>query len=237
MATPPTFSAYQQSNWTDLPSPGNEVTASLSWTAGDLIVVVGVTESTSVTLATPTATGLTFANILSSTTASNCSAWVWTATAGSTSSGAITSTGNNTGIMAGIAAFAISGSAGVGATASIVGSSAKTISLVRANANSGVIVILGDFNAVADVTVTADPTSGGTQRAASTVSGKATFFCFSWTDQGATATTPYGIGSHTGTVKMTGFAVEIKGTTASALSPPPFGARYRPQFYARKRAA
>lgn len=231
MATAPTFSAYQQSTWTDTPSPGNEVTPSLSWTVGDLIVVVGVTEGTTLSLATPTATGLTFTLLLSSTQASQAQAWVWTAIAPATSSGAITSVGSQTGVMGGIAAFAITGHTGIGNTAAVVGSAAKTISLDRAHANSGVIVILGDFTANADVTVTTDPSSGGTVRGAVTITGRATFYCASWTDQGATAITPYGIGSLTGTIQVTGFALEIVGLEAPEVPHP----RQSRRFFAKQR--
>lgn len=227
MATGPTFSAYQQSNWADTPTPGNEVTPSLSWTVGDLIVVVGMTEGTTLTLGVPTATGLTFSVFLSSTQASQCQAYVWTAIAPSTSSGAITSVGSNNGVMGGIAAFAITGHTGIGNTAAVVGTAAKTISLDRGHANSGVICVQADFTANADVTVTCDPASGGTQRGAVTQSGRASFYLCSWTDQGATAITPYGVGSLTGTVQITGFALEIVGLEAPEVPNP----RLQPRLF------
>ena len=208
----PTLTSYAQSTWTDTPAlNANDVTASLSWNSGDTVYVLGGTEDASKTFGTPTATGLTFALVTSITTASNCAAYLWTATAGSTSSGAITSllSGSATG-AGGLSAWAFNGQ-GIGNTATISGSTAKTISLVRGGNNSAVIVFLGDWNQVGDVTVTPSP-SGGTQRVAVAVSGRADFFVFDWGDQGAAGTTSYGIASHTGTVKMTGIVVEVLGT-------------------------
>jgi hypothetical protein len=59
--------------------------------------------------------------------------------------------------------------------------------------------------------VTATPS--GTVRAAIAVSGQADFFCVTTDDLGSTGTYACGIASHTGTVDMSGIAVEIKGTT------------------------
>jgi hypothetical protein len=110
---------------------------------------------------------------------------------------------------AGISAFVIRGSDGNGTPVQLVGSSAKTISVTRAQANSRVLLAMGDWNATTDVTVTATP--AGTVRVATNPTN-ATFFVCDYDDQGGTGTSSYGIANHTGTVKMTGIAVEIKGT-------------------------
>lgn len=207
----PTLSDYQQSTWTGT-SGASEVTATVTWSAGDLIIVVGATENETETLNLPTATGLTFSAVQASAgTEDTCNIYVWKATAAGSGSGAITSTIGGGTVARGIAAFVYSGSDGTGATGSIDKSAAKVVSLIRASDNSAALVVMGDWNAVGDVTVTASPASGGTQRVAANVPGAADFFVFSWTDQGAAGTTSYGIASHTGTVQMTGIALEIKG--------------------------
>jgi hypothetical protein len=212
----PTLSDYQQSTWTDQ-TAGNEVTPTVTWSAGDLIVVLGATEDNAgVQLDVPTATGLTFTQLIATNTVSNTKCYVWTATAGSSGSGAITANRLDGGTKArGIAAFVYSGSDGTGNTGTIVDSAAFVVSLVRASANSAVLVVLGDWNAVNDTAVTSEPVAGATQRVAAFATG-ATFFVLNWTDQGNAGTTSYGFtdAGH-GTVLMAGIAVEIKGTAAA----------------------
>lgn len=205
----PTFADFQQSTWTDLVS-SSEVTASVTWQAADDVYVVGMTEDNGHTLGVPTASGLSFSQVTATNTASNCKVYLWKATAGSGSSGAITATVTGGSGMHGIAALVVRGSDGNGTPQTIVGSSAKTISVTRTQANSGVLAVFGDWNAVNDTTVDATPT-GTVRIAANTANG--TGFVLSWGDQGATGTTSYGLTNHTGSVKMAGIAVEIKGTT------------------------
>lgn len=210
--TPPTLSNFQTSTWSDL-SSGSEVTPTLTWSSGDLIIVVGGTESGSWTINTPTATGLSFSLVTSVGTGdgSNTTAYMWSATAGSGGSSAITSTVVEGGSAArGIAAYAYSGSGGLGNTGTIVGSSSKTINLTRGTANSAVVAVLNDWQAVSDTTVNTSP-AGGTVRVAQESPAHATFFSADWGDQGSTGTTSYGITDHTGTVDMAGIVLEVEG--------------------------
>ena len=211
----PTLVDYQQSDWTTQ-TAGDEVTPTVTWQAGDLVLVFGSTEAgTNATLNTPTATGLSFSLVTSINTAdfNDTANYLWSATAGSNGSGAITATRGDSGTNArGIAAFVYRGSNGLGNTATLDNSANKAISLTRVSDNSATAVVLGDWNAVNDTTVTSSPGSG-TQRVAQFVTGAATFFLFDWGDQGATGTTSYGIGNHTGTVDMSGIAVEVKGSS------------------------
>lgn len=213
---PPTISAFQSTNWADLSSAA-ETTASISWASGDLILVVGGTESGSWTLTTPTATGLSFSLVTSVGTGdgSNATAYLWSATAGSAGSSTVSSNGVEAGSVArGIAAYVFTGTGGLGNNATIVGSSSKTINLNRGTANSAVVNIMSDWQAISDTTVTSSPV-GGTVRVAQESPAHATFFVTDWGDQGASGTTSYGIGDHTGTVDMSGIAVEVKGLAGS----------------------
>jgi len=215
----PTLVDYQQSDWTSQ-TAGNEVTPTVTWQVGDLVLVFGSTEAgTSATLNTPTATGLSFSLVTSINTADSgdTAHYLWSATAGSNGSGAITATRGDAGTLArGIAAFVYRGSSGLGNTATLDNSANKTISLTRGYANSATAVVLGDWNAVNDTTVTSSPGSG-TQRVAQFVTDAATFFLFDWGDQGAAGTTSYGITNHTGTVDMSGIAVEVRGYSSLFL--------------------
>lgn len=213
----PTLVDYQQSTWTDT-SSGTETTPSFTWLTGDVFHILGCTEDASVTLNLPTATGLTFTEITAVTGASRTRAYYWRATAASGGSGAISATtGDGTGSARGISVFQYRNTDGAGTPQTITGSSAKVISVTRGQANSHIILAMGDWNNVGDVTVDPSP-AGGTQRVAASVAGRADFFVFSWGDQGATGTTNYGITNHTGTVDMTGIAVEILGTAGGGGS-------------------
>lgn len=208
----PTFGDIEASAWAAR-SSANEVTDTITWAAGDLILVIGGTEDTGATLNTPTATGLTFALVTSTAGNSNTRTYLWSATAGSSGSSAVTATPAAGGTAArGIVAFVVSGSDGLGDTGTITGSTAKTISLTREGDNSAVIATFWDWNAVNDTAVTPAPASGGTVDQAVFTSGATTGYCLHWTDQGAAGTAAYGLADHTGTVDMGGIAAEILGT-------------------------
>lgn len=212
--TAPTRSDTQVSNWTD--STGSEATGTLTWSSGDVIVVMGATENQNISLGTPTATGLTFSLVTSVGSDNDCVIYLWSATAGSSGSSTVNSTGGgtSTNAMRGLIAYAFSGSNGLGATGTLASSANKVVSLTRANNNSAVVTMMGDWNAVDDTIVTASP-AGGTVRQTGHVSAAATFFAIDWGDQGTAGNTSYGITDHTGTVDMTGIAVEVRGINAT----------------------
>lgn len=217
--TAPTLADYNQSTWTD--TSATETTGSVSWQTGDIIVVMGSGENGAITgegpaLKRPTATGLTFATTTSTSYGDSTNTFnaVWTATAGSSGSGTVTSVHYGSGGASGIAVFVYRGSDGVGNASS--GDTVGTVrSLTRGSANSAVVVVIGDWNAGNDTTVNSSP-AGGTQRVATFVSGRATFFLFDWGDQGAAGTTSYGISNFAPTPVMRAAVVEIKGTAAVA---------------------
>jgi hypothetical protein len=215
----PTFATPVNSAYS---SSGTTETAAVSWSAGDDIYVTGVTEDTAVTLTTPTATGLTFSVVTSTSASSNCRTYLWKATAGADGSGVTISSTKTSNHFAGLTVYVVTGSSGNGTPVTATGSTALTTSLTRAGANSGVINVRGDWNATNDVAVTADP-AGGTVDKAVTVqspSALATFFTVHWPDEGAAGTTSYGIGSFTGTPKFSTILVEIQGSGSAATSDP-----------------
>lgn len=213
----PTLADYQESTFTDTAT--NDVSGSATWSAGDVIVVLGMTADNADTLGTPTAAGLTFAAVSGTPTNTNsaCKGYAWTATAGSGGSGAVTSAGSAA--SKGISVFVFSGSNGIGGTAfSASLGSTTTQSLTRTGTNSHVVQIWGDWNAVNDTTVTWTP-SGQTQQVADFHSGSATYFGASWGDQGASGTTSYGFSGFAGG-SMTAITLEILGTADTTPGPP-----------------
>lgn len=230
MATAPTLADYQQSTWSDT-SALSEVTALITFLAGDVIVVVGMTDTNTATLSTPTAVGLTFSQIATPTNSANeCKAYAWAATAAADGSSVITCTVNAATNSRGLSAFVYRGSDGTGATAISAALGATTTqSLVRGSANSAVVTCWGDFNAVNDTTVTWTP-SGQTQRVAQFVSGQATFFVANWGDQGAAGTTSYGFSGFAGG-EMAAVTVEIKGAAGGGgVTYPQLERGHRGQF-------
>jgi hypothetical protein len=217
-ATAPSVADYKASNWGDQVATA-EVTGTLTWSAGDTILVVGATENGTTLLETPTATGLTFSLIVAVNVNDNsdCATYAWAATAGSSGSSVITAgpgagAGSN---MRGIGAYAYTGSTGIGAwnimddsRQSLGGPS--TIGLTRSYANSAIVNVMGDWNAINDTAVTPTP-AGGILRQASWFTGAATFFLSDWGDQGAIGTSDYGLTDHSGSYDMSGIAIEIQG--------------------------
>jgi hypothetical protein len=213
----PTLVDYQQSNWADSVST-SEVTPTVTWQAGDFLVVLGATEdNASATLNTPTATGLTFAAVTGTptNTANQTKLYAWTATAASSSSGAVTgSNSDGTGRARGIAVFVYRGSGGLGNKAVATGLGATTTqSLVRGSSNSAVVQVWGDWSAGTGTTVTWTP-SGQTQRIAQFISGVASFFVANWGDQGSPGTTSYGFSGGNGTA-FSAITLEITGSTSA----------------------
>jgi hypothetical protein len=217
----PTLTSSAISTWSDNANV-DEVTATLTWNSGDRVVVVGMTEDQGFILSTPTATGLTFTALGTAVTVANsCWLHVWTATAGSSGSGAITaSRATSTGVaMRGIAAFAFGGSTGFvrtnkGGGAGTVNST-QTVSVTRTQANSAVVVVIGDWSAGSSGSATWTP-AGATQLVAQTNTG-GTAFVARWGDQGATGTTSYGT-SGAGGSAFTISAVEVLGTASSSTT-------------------
>jgi len=209
-------STFSDSGLTD------ETSASITWQTGDRILVFGSISNNEVAnqLGLPARAGLTFSLLTSvnnNAAADDIQVYLWTATAAGAGSGTVVSVtspfGGNAALRSGLVVYVYRGSDGIGTPVTMDGSTAKTISVTRAEANSHVAMMMADWANVGDVTVTATPT--GTVDHASSEAGQADFFAVSFGDQGAAGTTAYGITNHTGTVDMSGIAVEILGSAAA----------------------
>jgi hypothetical protein len=210
----PTLLDYAQSTWTGT-ATGSEVTSDLDWAAsGDAVLCLGATEDNTRTLNTPTATGLTFAALtgLPTNTASSAKVYGWKATASGNGNSVVTATGDGSNAARGIAAWAWSGSDGIENPVVNVGTG-LTVNVTVQQADSTVCMVLADWNATADVTVTTTP-AGGTVRQINQVSGLVTFAVVEWTAQ-ATGTRAYGLTAWTGTGTVSKAAVEVRGSGTS----------------------
>lgn len=222
----PTLVAYSQSTWTDntAQSTSETTAASFTWQTGDVFHVFGAIEDFNFAFTGVPTTGganLTFSAITTlGVVFSDCRVQYWRGTATGAGSGTFSLTYTASGVnrAGGIAVFQYRGTDGQGTPVTATGSSAKTLSVTRGQANSHVLFCGGDWNAVGDATVDPTPSTNATERIHAPVSGRADFFVNSWGDQGATGTTSYGITNHTGTVKMTMLAIEIFGTSSGGYT-------------------
>jgi hypothetical protein len=218
----PTLTSTAGSTWGDIALPP-ETTATLTWNSADRVLVVGVTEdSGTVTLATPTASGLTFTALGSAqATASTCWVHVWQATAasgGSTTVSAAAGTGSSSNMRA-LQAWAFGNCTGFVRTSGATANSTQTVSVTRTQANSFVVFASGDWSATGTSGLGWTPAGQTQLQAANTAN--AGMYCAWWGDQGSTGTTSYGTTGLAGT-KFTNCAVEILGSVGSApLAPPP----------------
>jgi hypothetical protein len=189
---------------------GGTGSGSLTWGYGDIIVALAVTGDSTVSLATPTATGLAFENVGAAvTTANSCWGQKWIATAGSAGSGAITAVPTpSTGDWV-LVAWVVSGSSGVGNTAAAA-ATAQTISLTTLKDNSAVLEIVGDWGAGSPTGHTWTP-SGSTERLAQQDGSNLTVYCADWADRGTAGTTSYGISVTASGQNYTKIAVEMMG--------------------------
>jgi hypothetical protein len=223
----PTIAAYSNSSATDTGGTFEEVTGSVNWTNGDLVIVLGVIEDNGAKpLNTPTAsgTGLTFSAIsgFPSNVASACKIYGWQATASATSSGTITCTrGAGSGDRGVIAVWVLSGHNGIGNVAvssATDTSNPYTVSLTRAGNNSAVLLVAGDWNATSDTTTGPSPATGGSQRLGNNGGLFSTIYngyVMEWADEGASGTTSYGVSMDVAGGIFTLGAVEVKAAAVS----------------------
>ena len=218
----PTLVAYSQSTWTDQTGAVAETTAaSFTWQSADRIHVLAATDDLGITLQTPTTAGanLTFSLISSTAGASNSRTYYWRGVASGAGSGTITAdSGEATNGVRGIAVFQYRASDGEGTPVTQTGSTSKTMSLTRGQANSHVIQVMSDWAAINDTTTDPTPATNATERVAANITGLVDHYVNSWGDQSGTGTTSYGITNHTGTVDMSGIVVEILGTASGTSS-------------------
>lgn len=218
--TAPTMvDSSEVANWFSSTTPRSA--GSVSWQAGDIVVVHGGTANDGSILGTPTVAGLTFALVNSIGALNTCNSYVWAAEAASNGSGAIQGTRTGTVDNWGIAVEVWRGSDGVGANA-VEESTTKTLSLTRTDDKSAVSYGGFDFSA-SSAAATWTP-SGQTVIESSGDDVSYGIHIAHWGDQGAAGPTSYGVSSAS-TGNFAKVVVEILGTIGGAVDARPRGHR------------
>lgn len=244
--TPPAFGVPARTVWNTSTTPksttvGGTGSGSLTWAAGDLIVVIAATGDQAATINTPTAPATI--NTLTSiagpvTTASSCWGRAWVGVANGAGSGVITATEAGTSTDWGMIAWQVTGTTteGVGNVAAPAASTAapQVASLVRSKDHSAVFELIADWGAgVGGVGTVPSPrnwTAGFTEREAFGLSGIYNVYAADWADEGTAGTTSYGINVTGSGQNYTRIAVEILGATSAGGRIPTVTSQYAGYF-------
>jgi hypothetical protein len=222
----PTLIQYAETAWT---GAGTKSTPAITWLTGDLIVVLALDESGTVSVAAPTASGLVFtAGTAVGTSSANCEGNSWSAVAASGGSQAVTSAGATANDW-GMAVWVFRNSGGIGNRATST-TSAKTVSLVRSGANSFVVFASGDFAAAATAGYSFTPAVGNDRQHVNDGAHYSVYVA-DFGDQGTAGTTSYGTSGETSAGPFTNLALEILGTASAganaSMPPQPGGQTWR----------
>jgi hypothetical protein len=234
----PTFVSYTDTGFNTSAATASVATSSISVTSGDLLVAVGTAsnDANSVTIA---GGSLTWTAQQSSNTVSNAFAALWTATATSTTSFAVTFTRVGTGGVpvygGGVYVFR---AASIGASAKSTNTTgAPSLALLTTQANSAIVVINADWNAIDGATRTwrtinsVTPTAGnGLEKKYLRNATEYTVYTGYWDDVGGIATDTTGLSAPSGQ-KFTLIAFEVKGTVTAAGKPWPTILAFSPPHF------
>lgn len=145
----PTYIQEAETAWnTDANTVSAVVTASFSVQTNDVLVAIGASSDNAVTLSV-SGGSLTWTQRQVVNVASNCWISVWTATATSSTSFAVTFTRTGaTSVFYGGNVLTFRGSTGVGASAKTNTTGAPSLGLTTTGANSAIVVANADWNAV-----------------------------------------------------------------------------------------
>lgn len=163
MAAPTLVSYTETAAWNT--AGASKSTASIAWNTGDILVFLGASEGND-TIGVPTATGLTFTSVILNIVANTCGTRLAVATAGGTSSGAVSATwttGGSAGTHWGFGVWVWRSSVGVGNNIE-QHTATKTKALTLTGLNSAVVVGVFDFNA--DAAGSGTPAVSNTRQAA-----------------------------------------------------------------------
>lgn len=194
--------------WDNITSPK---TATVSWAAGDIIVVRAATEKGETVADLPTATGLTFTQEADEGSGSNaeCDATIFAATAGGAGSGvtlSMTRSGPSTGFF-GFHWSVWSGASGVtGGTGNINESTTN----LTTGAGDAVVFILADFNATTPFTRVPATGSGTATEQVEGFFTQYSVYAADWVNTTA-GTAGYGITDYTSLTAASAFLVLTSG--------------------------
>lgn len=227
MATPPTFEAEYETAWSVVGAGAK--TSSVTVATGDVLVICGITESNTYTLATPTGGGLTYTLAQSVVVSNYATCYVWTAVSASSQTFTLSITmAGGTGYW-GFNALRFSGSNGVGASSKTnVDGAAPSLGLTTGTDNAAIVVANGDWNAADGGSRTwrtingITPTSGnGLEATYARDASRATFYAARWNDAGTAGSKTTGLSAPSGQ-RYSIIAVEVQGTaggTGATVTP------------------
>ena len=225
----PTFVGETETAWTNT---DNFTTAAISVTAGEILVACFIIEGYQPTAGNDDTYAITDTGTNTWTSRQQvrvndyCVVEVWTATAAATTSITVTITqttqgGSRDTLTKGLNVLRFSGSDGIGASAKDNAATGDAdVAITTTQANSAVVVAIGDWNAVDGVGRAYNTATAGTftEQSYFRDSAKMTLYVGYYADASAAAAKTVGITDPNGT-KFSCVAVEVKGTAAAASLP------------------
>lgn len=213
------FVTSGQSAWTT--ATNSVTTGSFSVVSGDVLILCACNEDNGASGAynTPTNTGtaFTWTNQFTTNTGSSCKMSWWKATASASQSMTATITTANSGVRQGVIVLVFRNCSATGtAVNTTAGGSSPSLAVTTAAANSMIVSMIADFNAVDGGTRTwrtinsITPTSGnGAELVYQTSAGHYTVYCAYYSDAGSAASKTTGMTAPSGQAPTMG-AIEIK---------------------------
>jgi hypothetical protein len=207
----PSLIAYAETTWT---TAATTLTAgAISWLSGDLVVIMSVNEDAVATISVADQFGLTLVNGgRVGTSGVTCEANSWSAVASSNQTSVQLVATASVVRQYGIGIWVWRNHNGIGNRATDI-TTAKTVSLTRAGANSCVCGVQGDFSAAATTGYSFTPTVANDRQHSNSV--QYSFYVADWGDQGGTGSTSYGTSGETSTGTFAKIALEITGLPGS----------------------
>src|SRR5436190_2512503 len=209
----PTFMSKSETSWSTTTTPK---TAGFSVNAGDVIVVYAISEAQAASFTVSDGTN-SYTSQQTVSALNYTKVQVWTATAAGTASLTMTITNGGSTMVWGGAVLVFRNSAGVGASSQTnVASGAPSLALTTTVANSAIVVVNGDWQAVSGSSRTwrtvnsITPTSGNGFETTYFNSGNYTVYAAYYIDVGSAAGKTVGLSAPSGQ-KYSIVAIEIKG--------------------------
>jgi hypothetical protein len=221
--TAATLGVPVQTAWNSTTTPKSTSTGGpagdgvLVWGAGDTVVAIGICADSTTTLATPTATGLTFV-LDGPIQAAGSSSWGarWVAKPISAGSSVVSTVRGGNANDWGLVAWAASGSDGVGQRFTLASANRLTERIALTDDHSRVVQVIADWGAGSVASLAWSP-AGQTQRLALQDGTSYTVYAADWADLGTAAATNFGVTGITPSgANYTAVTVEILGSTQAA---------------------
>lgn len=217
----PITMAESEADWSTTTTPKSPA-ASMTVQAGDYVVVGGITEDQSTILNTPTGGGLTYSQVDAVNVGSHTWLSIWTAPCPSTQTFTISGSRSATSNMWGYNALIMTGSTGPGANTKANSTGAPSVSLTPQQANSAVVMFVGDWNA-SDGASRAYRTNGGSFTEQTYFRDSAHYAAYGGAhlDAGTATSKAFGLTAPTG-FKYSLMLVEMKASTTPVSAVPVF---------------